>query len=78
MGRSEEGSTSYSTSYYIESVHTGTIYKILKKNIPRPLPTINIIGEKRSLRNENDLGLYKKTLKPFFLKKYEGKSLREY
>ena len=55
-----------------------TIHKISEKTILRPLPTINIIGGKRPLRDENDLGLYKKTLKSSFLEKYKGKSLREY
>ena len=51
---------------------------MLEETIPCPLPTINIIGGKRPLRNRNDLGLYRKILKPSSLEKYKGKSLREY
>ena len=76
--RSEDGSTSYPTSYNIGFVRTETIYKISEETIPRPLPTIDIIGGKRPLRDENDLGLYRKTLKPSSLEKYKGKSLREH
>ena len=76
--RSEDRSTSYPTSYNIGSIRTETIREILEKTIPRPLSTIDIIGGKRPLRDRNDLGLYKKILKPSSLEKYKGKSLREY
>ena len=78
IGRSEDGSTLYPTSYNIESIRIKTIYKISEKTIPCPLPTINIIGGKRPLRDRNNLGLYKKTLKSSSLEKYKEKSLREY
>ena len=55
-----------------------TIREILEKTIFYPLPTINIIGGKRPLCDRNDLGLYKKILKPSSLEKYKGKLLREY
>ena len=54
------------------------IREILEETIPRPLSTINIIGEKRPLCDRNNLGLYRKILKPSSLEKYKGKSLREY
>ena len=76
--RSKDRSTLYSISYNIGSIYIKTIYKILEETIPRPLPTINIIGGKRPLYNRNNLDLYKKILKPSSLKKYKGKLLREY
>ena len=78
MRYSEDGSTLYSTNYNTGSVRTETIYEISEETIPYPLPTINIIGGKRPLRDRNNLGLYRKTLKPSSLEKYKGKSLREY
>ena len=75
---SEDGSTSYPTSRDIGSIRIETIYKMSEETIPRPLPTIDIIGGKRPLRDRNDLSLYKKTLKPSSLEKYKEKSLREY
>ena len=78
IGRNKDRSILYPTSRNIGFIYIKTIYKILEETIPCPLPTINIIGRKRPLRDRNDLGLYKKILKPSFLKKYKGKSLREY
>ena len=78
MGRSEDRSTSYPTSRNTGSVRTETIYKILEETIPCPLPTVNIVSGKRPLCDRNDLGLYKKILKPSSLEKYKGKSLREH
>ena len=78
MGRSEDRSTSYPTSRDIGSVRTETIREMSEETIPRPLPTVNIIGEKRPLRDGNDVGLYRKILKPSSLEKYKGKSLREH
>ena len=75
---SKDRSTLYPTSYYIESIYIRTIREILKKTISYPLPIINIIGRKRPLRDKNNLGLYRKILKPSSLEKYKGKSLREY
>ena len=78
MRHSEDGSTLYPTSRDTGSVRTETIREILEVTIPRPLPTVDIIGGKRPLRDGNDLGPYKKILKPSSLEKYKGKSLREY
>ena len=51
---------------------------MLEETIPCPLPTVDIVGGKRPLRDGNNLGLYRKILKPSSLEKYKGKSLREH
>ena len=56
----------------------GTTRETSVESIPRPPPAIDIVGEKRPIREINDPGPYRKTLKPSSLEKYEGKSLREY
>ena len=77
-GRSKDGSTSYPTSRDTGSIRTETIHEMSEETIPRPLPTVNIVGGKRPLRDRNDLGPYRKILKPSSLEKYERKSLRKH
>ena len=77
-GRSEDRSTSYPTSRDTGSIRTETIREMSEETIPRPPPAVDIVGGKRPLRDGNDLGPYRKTLKPSSLEKYEGKSLREH